>query len=454
MRRLLFLGLLLAATPGLANGRYPSAAQLARDPADPQHFVVQTTYGFLQSTDGGQTWHWICEVSVGYDGQEDPFIGILANSSILAATSQGLSLSADHGCGWAKIAAPEYLGRLPAIDLIVDPQDPKHAIVLDVSEDQQHHQLMATHDNGMTWTQLGDALPNNAEGLTLEFAPSRLTRLYVSARVGANQDQHAILRSDDGGLTWVTLPFNPTMLDQNGVPLAADQTQVLGTYIGAVDPALPDTVWLRVRRSFNPDQLWRSQDGGVTWQQAFQSPKGKLFGFALSPDGKQVAVGATNPQPGMWRANTADLKFTQLNDMSTYCLKWLDTGLYVCADEILDGMTIGLSTDNGDHFTAVHHRDELTQLTCSDTSRTAVLCTKLWPLVAYQLGAGDTTGTPPPAAKGACQLARGGSLGGLAAAVVALIVLLRVRQSKRSARVATRADGSLSSPLEHGGTGE
>ena len=430
LNRLLVPLLLLAAWPCHANGRYPSASQLVRDPSDRTHLVAQTTYGFLQTVDGGATWQWICEVSIGYDGQEDPFIGILGNGSILAATTQGLAISPDRGCGWHKMTVPAYLGEWPAIDLIVDPQDPTHAIVLDVTQDQQHDQLMATHDNGQTWTQLGQPLPDNAEGLTLEIAPSRLSRLYVSARVGPNQDQHALLRSDDGGLTWVTLPFNPTMLDANGVPLPADQTQVLDTFIGAVDPTQPDTVWLRVRRSFNPDQLWRTQDGGQTWQQAFQSPNGKLFGFALSPDGKQVAVGATNPQPGMWRANTSDLQFKQLNQLSTYCLKWLDDGLYVCADEVLDGMTIGLSTDNGDHFAVVHHRQDLQQLACPDTSRTTVLCGQLWPLVAYQLGIG--TDTPPPAPKSGCMAARVGSLAGTLGILLAAIgMLLRRRRMRR-----------------------
>ncbi len=431
LRRLLVCLLVVSSLPALANGRYPAAAQLVRNPNDPAHLIVQTTYGFLQSDDTGATWHWICEVAVGYDGQEDPFIGILANGNILAATSQGLSLSPDRGCGWQKIANPEYLGRLAAIDLIVDPQDPKHAIVVNQAADVVHHQLTVTHDNGATWSPLSEALPNFAQGLTLEFAPSRLSRIYVSARSGPDHDQHVLLRSDDGGLTWAELPFHPTMTDAAGVPLPADQTQVLGTYIGAVDPHEPDTVWLRVRRSFNPDQIWRSQDGGQTWQLAFQSPKGKLFGFALSPDGKQVAVGATNPQPGMWRASTADLKFTHLNDMTTSCLKWLDTGLYACADELLDGMTVGLSTDAGAHFTALHHRSDLTPLTCADTSRTGLLCGKLWPLVAYQLDV-EPTVAPPEAAANTCQSGRNrGSLGVPLLLAATWLTLLAGRRRQR-----------------------
>ena len=435
MLRRIHLSLLwmFLATPVLANGRYPAASQLARNPQNPAHMVAQTTYGFLQTVDGGASWQWICEVSVGYDGQEDPFIGILGNGNILAATTQGLSLSQDHACGWQKVPQPEYLGRLPAIDLVIDPHDAAHAIVLDDAEDQLHTQLMATHDSGATWTQLGPALPNNAAGLTLEIAPSQSSRLYVSARVGPDQDEHALLRSDDGGLSWTTLPFNPTMTDAQGVPLPADQTQVLGTYIGAVDPTHPDTLWLRAHRSFNPDQLWRTQDGGQTWQLAFQAAKGRLPAFALSPDGQQVTVGAVTPQPGIWHAQASDLQFTPVAGLTTYCLKWLDDGLYACADEVLDGMTIALSTDNGGHFNAVHHRQDLTQLDCGPTTRTAILCGKLWPLVSYQLGVGAQA--EPPPVKAGCQAARVGGFAGTLALLLALVAttlaLLRTARRRR-----------------------
>ena len=426
---LLLLWLSAAAAHG--NGRYPAAAQLARDPSDAAHLLVQTTYGFLQTTDSGATWHWICEVAIGYDGQEDPFVGILGNGTMLAATSQGLAKTVDRGCGWQKITAPEHLGRLPAIDLVVNPQDALHVIVLNVAADQLHHELTTSHDGGQTWQALGAPLPQNAAGLTLEIAPSRPQRLYVSGRIGADQDQHALLRSDDGGLTWTALPFDPTMTDANGEPLPADQTQVLGTYIGAIDPQQPETVWLRVRRSFNPDQLWRTQDGGATWQLAFQAAKGKLAGFALSPDGQQVAIGAATGQPGLWRAKTADLKFERVNDVSTSCLKWLDSGLYVCADELLDGMTIGVSVDNGATFTAVHRRADLTPLVCAETSRTAQLCGKAWPLLAYQLGVGEDNGGSPPAKSG-CQATPDARWQGVLLALATLLATVqRVRRLRR-----------------------
>lgn len=377
----------------LANGRYPSAGQIAEDPADPQHWLARTTYGFLQSVDARQSWQWICEASVGYDGQEDPFVGITANGSIVATTTQGLSVSQDRGCTWRKAAAPEWLGRLPAVDLAVDPRQPSRVVVLATAQDQAKHQLFESLDNGASWHSLGQPLPDGAHGLTLEIAPSLPSRIYVSARAGADFETHLLLRTDDGGATWLERPFALPALDARGAPLPADQTQVLGTYIGAVDPLAPDTVWLRVLR-FQPDQLWRTMDGGLTWQRVFEAKQGKLVSFALSPDGTQVAVGGTGADPGVWRSATATLGWSRAGPIGASCLKWTATGLFACADETTDGMTIGQSTDGGAHFSPVHHRSDLTQLQCPTGTRTALLCPKVWPLTAYNLG----LDTAPPAA--------------------------------------------------------
>src|SRR5262245_35467226 len=45
-----------ASSPASANGRFPAAGQVAVDPSDSEHIVLRTTYGILQTTDGGTTW--------------------------------------------------------------------------------------------------------------------------------------------------------------------------------------------------------------------------------------------------------------------------------------------------------------------------------------------------------------------------------------------------------------
>ena len=420
MARWLSLAAVLCLLPiaARANGRYPSAGQVAVDPGDPTHLVLRTTFGFLQTHDAGHTWTWMCESAIGYEGQEDPFIGIVDGGNIAAATTQGLSVSSVGGCAWDKVTAPAYVGQSPATDLVVDPLDPKRIVALVVAADQAHHRLVVSEDRGATWTELGQPLPDGVVGLTLELTRDTPQRIYVSALLGADLTSHGLLLTDDGGAHWTTHPFTPKTTDAQGVPLPVDQTVVLGTYIGAIDPGARDTVWLRVRRVMQGDQLWRTQDAGLTWTLAFEAVSGRLPAFALSPDGASVAVGAGLPKPGLWRAATADLAFAKVRETSTSCLKWVAAGLYLCADEDSAGWTLAQSGDGGDSVTPLFHRADLTPLACPTASRTAVICGKLWPGVADQLGVGQSPASPAPAPS-SCAAARP-SAGVTASALVAL----------------------------------
>src|SRR5262245_56848508 len=91
----------LASGTASANGRFPAAGQVVVDPGDAKHIVLRTTYGILQTTDAGQTWHWICEQAVGYGGVEDPSMAITVDGTVLAGIFEGLSASHDRGCTWA-----------------------------------------------------------------------------------------------------------------------------------------------------------------------------------------------------------------------------------------------------------------------------------------------------------------------------------------------------------------
>jgi hypothetical protein len=83
------IALLAAMAPisASANGRFPSASQLALDPKDPSHLVLAATFGILESSDAGKTWGWICEGVVGYSSTEDPAIAVTANGTVYVADS-------------------------------------------------------------------------------------------------------------------------------------------------------------------------------------------------------------------------------------------------------------------------------------------------------------------------------------------------------------------------------
>ena len=390
-RRAVGLGaaLVCLAAPAVAsaNGRFPAAGQIALDPASADTILVRATYGLLLTKDHAKQWGWICEDAVGFGGSEDPMLSFTADGSILAGTFEGLGVSRDTGCDWAFIGGG--LAKGPVIDLAMEKADPSKGVLLvsaaagqdDAGNGVYLTQLWETGDDGATWTQAGVSLPPSFVGLTVETAPSDRNRVYASGRLGPPSypaDPGLIERSDDRGATWQPL-FIPGSDDKN-LP-----------YISAVDPQNPDVLYVRL--DGNPtDQLVVSRDGGTTWTKVFETKMpvmgaiSPLLGFALSPDGSMVAVGG--PKDGLWTAPASTLAFTQVSTMSALCLTWAPEGLYGCGDELADGFTAGISTDQGKTWTPLLHRAGLCgPLACGAESSVTRLCTDLWPLVESGIGA-------------------------------------------------------------------
>jgi hypothetical protein len=150
----------------------------------------------------------------------------------------------------------------------------------------------------------------------------------------------ALLVSNDAGATWSTRPIT-------GAP-SGDQP-----FIAAVHPTNPDIVYVRTDNwALNEetelddayDGLFVTDDGGMTFREVLRKG-GKLFGFALSPDGQTVLAGFGDPvqatrmvnfdELGIYRASTADHAFTQALNAPVSCLTWNANGLYACFDELV-----------------------------------------------------------------------------------------------------------------------
>jgi photosystem II stability/assembly factor-like uncharacterized protein len=373
--------LLVASGVAHANGRFPAAGQLVVDPMMPDHLILRATFGILESTDRGKHWGWICEEAVGYAGVEDPAMSVTADGSLIAGIFEGLAVSHDQGCSWAFAGGPT--DKQYTIDTAIEPLSPSHVVAVTSTgvADGFHVVLAESLDNGKTWDQAGVPAPMDVLAETVEVAPSNPMRVYVS---GLDTNYNGVLlRTDDRGKTWKRF--------------AVDLNSGAGLFIGAVDPKDPDRVYARID-NYPSDTLIVSADGGATWKTIYTSevpPSDAgttpgLFGFALSPDGTQVAIGG--PVDGVRIASTADYAFKPVGTVHVNCLRWAPTGLYACGDEFKDGFTVGVSNDVGKTFAPLYHLSDLTMLSCPANSPQTTLCSKTWPQIASTIGANPSSG--------------------------------------------------------------
>jgi hypothetical protein len=371
------LTLAFAAVSGtaLANGRYPIANQLVVSPGDAKRLVLRTTFGLVSSQDQGKTFQWVCEKAAGFVNNEDPPIEVTQDSSILVASSQALNVSHDGGCGWQTA-----LDELSIIDADVDASQPKRAVAVAslYMNGKTSSGLEETLDNGATWATLG--VPFDGLPATVAIAPSQPTRIYASGTAITDLTP-LISRSDDNGAHWQSYPLS---MEQITVP-----------FLAAVDPAHPEVVYVRAPTAAGTDVLVVSSDSGQHFKTIFKA-KGGLYGFALSPDGTQVAVGG--PSDPLSVASAQDYTFKPVSALLPLCLKWSAAGLYACADEAKAEFSLGLSVDAGVTFKALFRKPALTLLACPTSTQTGQYCPQAW--VGQQATLGIDAGAPQSGGSG------------------------------------------------------
>lgn len=372
----------------LANGRFPRANQLLVDGSDPSHLVLRATFGLLLSSDNGVSWRWVCESALGFQGDLDPALAIFENGGVVAGFAGDLRVSRAGGCDWSSPFGSGSKENL--LDATLDPGDAGSALFVSRRQDAsgQAHLLLAKQD--LSTSPLGTPLGDDLSPLTLEVAPSAPQRIYVTAIASDLTSQ--LLRSDDRGETWERLPIEPH--------------PALPAFIAAVDPENPDRLYLRLDDS-TTDYLLVSDDAGTSFQRAF-SLDTELLGFALSPDGKRVALGG--PGAGLFLADAGDLAFRSspapIANLS--CLQWTRGALFACGNETADGFTLATSTDGGESFAPLFHLRDLEPLSCDADTDVGTRCEAAWPAVAKRLGISAEAAPPPVEPGGGCGLSRSG----------------------------------------------
>jgi MYXO-CTERM domain-containing protein len=406
----------------LANGRYPAAGQLAVDPADARHLVARTTFGLLQSFDAGSSWSWICEEAVSATGFMDPEIALTTGGRVILGLPDGVAIGDPSGCGWSRVAG---LANDNVIDLVADRADPSTLYAAAaVTVGGAFNALVAGSTDGISWAMRGSLIPD-VYPLTIEVAPSRPTRLYLGAEDG-NLETGLIAVSDDGGDSWTT---------------RASPAGVDSVYVSGVDPEDPDRLYLRAY--FPKGSLYVSEDGAETWSLIHQADV-PLMGFALSPDGRQIALGSMEGVTVLTRADGdagTTYAVAKTSPLPTSCLTWTAAGLFACAEEATAGFTIGVSTDGGGTFAPLLHLADLRPAACA-AGTSAAICAAEWCATAtiIEASCAATTAVAVDAASGgerpamatgtgcACDAAGGSGRPGEALALGIALALVLVRR--------------------------
>jgi MYXO-CTERM domain-containing protein len=352
----------------------PGATELAIDSTDPRHILARATYGLVQSFDNGAGWQWICEAAIKISGEADPPMAVMADGTwVVLPPAGGALISQDKGCSWSTAPAPLADNRL--IDLTIDPSDHAHLLVIMssiVSIDDQGlveyaNVLAETFDNAKTWAKVS-TLPSDISLETVEIAASNPKRIYVSGEASSSTLIGIIERSDDGGKTWTRTTLDLPV--QSGTLL-----------VSAVDAKDPDRLWIRLPAKGDTLGLFAasmrmSSDKGVSWKTLASTSKA-MFGFALSPDGKELAYGG--PFDGLYIGPSDGTgQFTKVSNLQVRCLRWISTGLYVCGTEPADPFSLGVSTDKGASFKSIYKLADTCPQVCSNGTQFEATCKDTW----------------------------------------------------------------------------
>ncbi len=328
VRRIVLITFALLCITGAAgaNGRFPQAQSIESVPGgDGTLLYMRTTFGVLVSHDAGKSWRWICERALGYQGQWDPPITVTRDGRLWVGLESGIVSVAD-GCNAEP--SPEIAGQTIK-DLTTDPRG---ETIWAIAGAPDKKSTLFRRAPGGTFEKLDAKGLEELNLLTIEIAPSRPQRIYVS---GEPYDtiRGRLYRSDDGGKTFTG--------EANDLPAQGP------FFIAAVDPKDPNRVLVRHLHTTGSDVLLTT-DAGKTWKNVL-SMKSAMFGFTKSPDQKTYWAASGLAEHGIFRSTDRGEHFEHVGAHGVLCLHAVAGGrLFACENTFsVKAPILALSTDEG-----------------------------------------------------------------------------------------------------------
>lgn len=300
---------------------------IAVDPFNPKNLAVAyDDLGMMISRDDANWWEWEWDGmlvgdrfearSVCYDPRNKDKIYLVTQGDkepgkVYESSNGGKTF---HVIGEAPFNSGSHdeasTGKAKLYVVILDPSAPKDQTTLYVSSDRG---VFKTSDNGKTWESCFAGFDSrNVKHLLINPKDSKI--LYAANPIGVGfKDKPGLYRTIDGGKTWQRLA-GEQIGGVRSLSICASNPKVLVAVTNA--PMDPNNYW-------NSSQLWKTTDGGDTWEKLVDS---RVICAAVNPTNPDDIVWATNAQDlktepvGLWRSDDGGKTNTRIDQGLSFSL--------------------------------------------------------------------------------------------------------------------------------------
>lgn len=275
-------------------------------------------------------WNWLGPGNIG--GRTRALVIDPNDADIMyaAGVAGGIWKSTDGGASWNP--ADDFMLNLAVVSLAMDPTD-SSVLYAGTGEGWFYANVFVeglgifkSTDAGATWSQLPGTVSGVPAGAfsfvnDLVISPLQPNVIYAGTRTG-------VWRSTDSGTSWSAVLKNPSYL--------AGSPATNGSLIGCTDLAVrgdvfPEVVFAAFGSS-EADGLFRSLDGGNTWQAYLVPPNQGRMSIALAPSDNDVMYllmadngsgGALGQLVSVFRSDDGGDSFTAQVDLGSKFGPWL-----------------------------------------------------------------------------------------------------------------------------------